>query len=78
MWECYWHLVPGFPVSTIHRPNVGSMLHHRLRRWPSIEPTSGLCMVFAGLSIVAFQRRVWMGHLLPHTGGDSRSRLFFV
>ena len=49
MWECYWHLVPGFPVSTAHRPDVSLMLHHRLRRWPSIEPTLGLCIVFARL-----------------------------
>ena len=26
---------------------VGSMLAHRLRRWPNIEPTMGQCPVFA-------------------------------
>ena len=30
-----------FPVNTIHRPNVGSMLGQRRRRWPNIEPTLG-------------------------------------
>ena len=27
---------------------VGSMLGHRLRRWPNIEPTMGECLVFDG------------------------------
>ena len=31
--------------------NAGSMLVHRLRRWPDIEPTSGQRPVFAGTSI---------------------------
>ena len=29
-------------------PKVGSMLTHRLRRWPNIEPTLGERLVFAG------------------------------
>ena len=29
------------PTNTIHQPNVGPMLVHRLRRWPNIEPTLG-------------------------------------
>ena len=37
------------PGNMIHWPNVGSMLGHRLRRWPSIGPTLGQCIVFAGI-----------------------------
>ena len=32
----------------------------------------------ARLCLVAFQRHVWIGRLLPHTVGDSTSRLFFL
>ena len=35
-----------------HGTLPGSMLAHRLRRWPNIEPTHGQCPVFAGLSDV--------------------------
>ena len=28
-------------ISTKHLPKAGSMLAHRFRRWPSIEPTLG-------------------------------------
>ena len=42
--------VSAFPASTIRRPNAVSMLAHRLRRWPNIEPTLGQRIVFAGLS----------------------------
>ena len=35
------------PASTIHWPNIGTMLNHRLRRWFNIEPTLGQCIVFA-------------------------------
>ena len=38
-------------VSTIHWPNVGSMLCHRLRHWPNIEPALGQCIVFAGMVV---------------------------
>ena len=31
------------------RDMAGSMLAHRLRRWPNIEPTYGQCPMFAGL-----------------------------
>ena len=31
-------------------PDVGSMLVHRLRRWPNIDPTLGPCLV-QGLGI---------------------------
>ena len=30
-------------------PNVGTMLAHRLRRWPNIVPTLGKRLVFAGI-----------------------------
>ena len=31
-------------------PIVGTILVHRLRRWPSIDPTLGKCIAFAGTS----------------------------
>ena len=34
---------------TRRRPNAGSMLAHRLRRWPSIKPALVQRLVFAGL-----------------------------
>ena len=37
-----------YQVSKTHEPNVGSMLVHRLRRWPRIDPALGHCLVFAG------------------------------
>ena len=39
-----------YPANTGHCPCVGSMLTHRLRRFPNIEPTHGQCPVFAGYS----------------------------
>ena len=33
------------PANTIHCTNVGSMLVHRLRRWPNIEPTLVQCIL---------------------------------
>ena len=36
------------PENTSHRPNAGSILFHRLRRWPNIEPALCLRLVFAG------------------------------
>ena len=36
------------PANTTHRPNVGPMLAHRLRRRPHIGPTLGRCVLFAG------------------------------
>ena len=37
----------AYPANTTHRPNVGPMLAHRLRRRPNISPTLGLGVVFA-------------------------------
>ena len=31
------------PTTTRTRPNAGSMLSHRLRRWPNIEPAPRVC-----------------------------------
>ena len=42
------------PVTTIHRPNVGSMLGQRRRQWPNIEPTLGRCIVHM------FLRSIWL------------------
>ena len=38
------------PANTRHQPNVGTMLAHRLRRWPNIAPRLGGCLVFAGMT----------------------------
>ena len=35
-------------ANTRHRPNVGPLLGHRLRRWPNNGPTLGRCLVFLG------------------------------
>ena len=40
----------NIPANTVHCPIVGSMLVHRQRRWPNIEPTMGQCTVFAGIA----------------------------
>ena len=40
-----------FPVNTIQRPNNGSMLGQRSRRWTNIEPTLGKCIMCAGLTV---------------------------
>ena len=40
------------PSKQIHSPKVGSMLDQRRRRWASIDPTLGECIVFAGLLII--------------------------
>ena len=37
------------PVSTVHRPNVGSMLGQRRRRWANIEPTLDRCIRLTAL-----------------------------
>ena len=42
------------PANAGHCPCVGSMLAHRLRRWPNIEPTHGQCPVFSGPLLVAY------------------------
>ena len=41
--------VTPVPAHIKHRPNVESMLVHRLRRWPNIDPTLGRCPVCAGV-----------------------------
>ena len=38
-------------VNKKHRPNVGQMLCHRLRRWLNIDQTLGRCLVFAGIHL---------------------------
>ena len=35
------------PAKTTNLPNVGPMLDHRLRRWPSIGQTLGRFVVFS-------------------------------
>ena len=41
------HVLTQYPESTTHRPNVGLMLVHRLRRRPNIKTTLGRRIVFA-------------------------------
>ena len=43
------HVAGGIPSNTRHSPIVVSMLVHRLRRWPNIDPTMCDCFVFAGI-----------------------------
>ena len=38
---------------TRHSPNAGSMLTHRLRGWPNIEPTLGERLVIVWLEVEA-------------------------
>ena len=33
-------------ASSRNQPNVGSMLAHRLRRWPNVEPALGESLMF--------------------------------
>ena len=44
----YLYEEQGYPANTSRSHNVGSMLAHRLRRWPNIEPTLRERIVFAG------------------------------
>ena len=39
----------GIQANTRHRPYAGYMLGQRRRRWPSIEPRLGKCLVSAGI-----------------------------
>ena len=43
-------------ISTIHWPNVGSMLGHRQLRWPNNEQTFCHCIMFAGTSYKVIAR----------------------
>ena len=52
------HLTAGLtfvnPASTNHGPNASSMLVHRLRRWPNIEPALGPLFGFSVLFIFIY------------------------
>ena len=39
-----------FQGNTKRKSAIGSMLGHRLRRWPNIDPKSDSCLMFAGFS----------------------------
>ena len=41
-----------FLRSDVTENNVWSMLHHRLRRWPSIKPALGEPLMFAGIVMI--------------------------
>ena len=47
-----WNLM----LRPLHVSDVGPMLVHRLRRWPSIGPTSDPRPVFAGLTFIQGSR----------------------
>ena len=38
----------------MHWPNVGVMLVHRLRRWPSFKTTLVQLLVFAGIPFIVY------------------------
>ena len=45
----WWTVVcNGCPTKTSHGPNVGSMLVHRLQRWPNIDQTLDPCLACNG------------------------------
>ena len=50
--RCVVFASSALPANTRHRAIVGSMLVHRLRRWPNIKPTMAQCLVFAGLVLM--------------------------
>ena len=37
------------PANKRHWANAGSMLGHRLRRWPNIDPALAQCLLLAGM-----------------------------
>ena len=45
--QVYWAARTNYPENTRCSPNDGTMLAHRLRRWPSIVPSLGEHFVFA-------------------------------
>ena len=50
-------------ANTRYLTNIGSMLVHRLRRWPIIDPTLGQCLVFdvyAGLIHLVSVEGIWL------------------
>ena len=50
-------------------PNVGSMLFHRLRRWPNIDPPLGGRFLFAGLNLTLHENTTYL---------TSRDRIRFI
>ena len=46
--------IQRYPAHMSHSPNVGSMLVHRRRHWPNIDPTLGEWLMCAGLSTFNF------------------------
>ena len=46
---CRFIYVLVYPGNKGRSSNVGSMLVHRLRRWPNIKPTLFKCLVFDGI-----------------------------
>ena len=59
------------PMSTIHKPNACLMLDHRLWRWPNIEPTLDLYIVFDGTSLRA-------GYVPANTGRSANADLMLA
>ena len=58
-------------VKTMRSPHVSSMLVHRLRRWPNIDPTMGQCsvidIVFDTTGSILRESYIYMA--LPGGGG---------
>ena len=49
LYKVYYSNILANHSKTRRSPNVGSMLVHRLRRWPNIVPTLGESLMFAGM-----------------------------
>ena len=68
--ECAIFVVTYVPVNTERWSNGGSMLAHRLRRWPNIDPTLGQRLVFAGVWTTSPTQS-------PHEPGLNRRRVLY-
>ena len=72
--------VNGSPADTRRRPNVGLTLVHRLRRWPNVNPTLGVNLLFVVLRArtlpaftTVYSRPVGVGFLVSVSVADSRT-----
>ena len=56
------------PNTTKHRPDVGPMLIHRLRRWLNIDQTLRRCVVYAGKQCKVREWRIIRVNFLSDSG----------
>ena len=56
-----------FSISTLHWANVGSMLDHRLRLWPNIEPAFLGCILLTGLELCVCNTSSLLLHTFPQS-----------